>query len=57
MHAVPYFPAAQLPTAMSSFASFPGFDEKEKAAIRHGNALAIFPRIAEKLKHRKKHQK
>ncbi len=38
----------------ASLANFHAFTENDLAAIRHGNALKIFPRIVEKLSALKK---
>ncbi len=42
----PLMPPQTIAPAIAAFDAYPGFDEHEKSAIRRGNALRLFPRLA-----------
>jgi hypothetical protein len=48
-HIVPYFPADLMKNAQKRIYGFEGFSKEDMKAIRHGNALKIFPTILDRI--------
>jgi hypothetical protein len=46
---VPYFPADLMKNAQKRIYGFEGFSKEDMKAIRHGNALKIFPTILDRI--------